>query len=93
MSGFQLGDLLNFEKIIAPTVIKIVYYIGLIGIALALLGVLYTGLAMGGGFLSVIVGIVGCAFGALMLRIVMELYIAIFGMYERLGEIRDSLKK
>lgn len=94
MSGFQLSDLLSFEKIIAPTVIKIVYYIGLVGLVLFLLFGLYSAFGdYGTGFIGVVTSIVGFAVGALMLRIVMELYIAIFGMYERLGEIRDSLKK
>lgn len=94
MNGFQWSDMLSFEKIIAPTVIKIVYYIGLVGIGLALLFGIFTAFsAYGGGITQVIVLIVGCAFGVLMLRIAMELYIAIFGMYDRLGEIRDLLKK
>lgn len=94
MDKFQLSDLLSFEKVIAPTVIKIVYYIGLVGIGLALLFGVFTAFGdYGGGITQVLTSIVGCAFGALMLRIAMELYIAIFGMYDRLGEIRDLLKK
>lgn len=94
MDGFKWQDMLSFEKIIAPTVIKIVYYIGLVGIGLALIFSIFTAFsAYGGGIVQVITAIVACAFGALMLRIAMELYIALFGMYDRLGEIRDLLKK
>lgn len=94
MDGFKWQDMLSFEKIIAPTVIKIVYYIGLIAIGLAFIGGVFAAFSMGAyGLIQIVILAVACAFGALMLRIAMELYIALFGMYDRLGEIRDLLKK
>jgi hypothetical protein len=86
------SDLANFEKLIAPTIIKIVYWIGIVGIALFGLigigGILFAG-ESAVNLLWVILGVV---FGLLFWRIICELYIVIFGMYERLGAIRDQLR-
>ncbi|MFN4113718.1 MAG: DUF4282 domain-containing protein [Sphingomonadaceae bacterium] len=97
-SGFTLGDLLSFEKLIAPKVLKVLYWLGLIGITLFAL------VSLSGAFgmmsyspaagLGMIVGvIVGYLIGILFWRIMMELYMTFFGVYDRLGEIRDRLGK
>ena len=90
-AGFQIGDMLSFEKLIAPTLIKIVYYIGLAGIAFWALVAIATAFSWGGGgIVQVIVAIFGFVFGVLFWRVMMELYTVLFGIYERLGEIRDK---
>ena len=97
-SGFTLGDLLSFEKLIAPKVLKVLYWLGLIGITLFAL------VSLSGAFgmmsyspaagLGMIVGtIVGYLVGILFWRIMIELYMTFFGVYDRLGEIRDRLGK
>jgi hypothetical protein len=86
------SDLTNFEKLIAPTIIKIVYWIGIVGIALFGLigigGILFAGESA----MNLLWVILGVVFGLLFWRILCELYIVIFGMYERLGAIRDLLR-
>src|SRR3546814_17412070 len=37
MKGFEIGDLFKFDKMVAPTVLRVVDWIGLIGIVLACL--------------------------------------------------------
>ena len=93
---FAVNDLLNFEKLIAPTIIKIVYFIGLALIALGVAFSVFGGLAMmsysfATGLGSVVVAVLGGALGVLMWRILMEVYITFFGIYDRLGEVRDRL--
>ena len=96
--SFSLADFANFEKLIAPKVLKVVYWVGLVGIALGFLvmlvsafGVMQYSFATGLG--TLLLSIFGCAFAILMWRVVIEMYTVFFGIYERLGDIRDDLKK
>ena len=45
------------------------------------------------GLGSVLIAFLGLLFGTLIWRIVIEIYMVIFSINDRLGEIRDSLKK
>lgn len=93
--GFTLADLGNFEKLVAPKLLKVVYWLGLAGIAvfalisfIGALGMLqYSAAAALGGMLLAIIGL---GFGALFWRVLIEIYMVFFGIYERLGEIRDK---
>jgi len=93
--GFNIGDLTHFEKLVAPRLLKIVYWIGLAGIAIfslmslaGSLGMLQysASTALGGMLLSII----GFGFAVLFWRVMIEIYMVFFGIYERLGEIRDK---
>lgn len=97
-TGFSFGDFFKFDKMIAPMVLKVVYWIGLVGIAIYMLVVIVGGLGMmsfsvGTGLGMILGAFVGGAIGFLFWRVVIELYMTIFGIHDRLGEIRDSLKK
>jgi hypothetical protein len=94
---FSIADLVSFEKLVAPKVLKVVYWLGLAGISLVCLvsfvgafGVMQYSFATGLG--TMLVSIVGLAFGVLVWRVVIEMYTVFFGIYERLGDIRESLK-
>ncbi len=97
-SKFAIGDLFQFEKMVAPTVLKIVYWLGLAGIVIYLL------IALAGAFamldyspstaLGVIVGsLIGAVFGALLWRIMIEVYMVLFAINQKLGEVRDMMQK
>ena len=97
-SKFAISDLGNFEKLVAPKVLKIVYWLGLVGITLfawisfvGALGVMSYDMATGLG--TMLLALIGFAFGVLLWRVVIEMYTVFFGIYERLGDIRESLKK
>jgi hypothetical protein len=87
----------DFENMIGATLIKIVYFVGLIGIALwglvALNGVLQASRFMGGGnaLFALIIAIVGFVIWIVFWRFVCELWMVIFKIHDRLGEIRDRL--
>lgn len=87
---------INFDKLIATTLIKILYWIGLAGIAIYVVVMMIGGLAMmtqnfaaglGMFVLAPIAGVVGLLFW----RFLMEVYIVIFSIHDRLGEIRDKI--
>jgi hypothetical protein len=87
---FSFADLLSFEKLITPTVIRIVYFLGLAFIALG--GILgFFGALFSGNIGPAIVALIGAALGFLGWRIWCELVIVFFGLYDRAGEIRDRL--
>lgn len=96
MNGFEIGDLFKFDKMVAPTVLRIVYWLGLIGIALACLMSLIGAISMmsysaATGLGTLLLSIIGLAFGTLVWRIVIEIYMVIFSINDRLGDIRDRL--
>lgn len=96
--GFTIRDLLDFNKLIAPKVLKIVYYLGLAGITLFALvslvgafGMMSYDATMGLGTLLMV--LIGYVMGILLWRIAIEIYMTFFGVFDRLGEIRDLLAK
>lgn len=95
-----MGDLIKrfttFDRLIATSLIKILYWIGLIG------ALLFTVVAMLGGlvgmtqdFLAGLGLFVGAPIGGVVWiifwRFLMEVYIVVFSIHDRLGEIRDKL--
>lgn len=97
MGGFSFGDLFQFEKMVAPVVLKIVYWLGLAGIVIYLLVALGAAVSLmsynaGGGLLGILAAVVGSVFGVLFWRIIIEVYMVLFGIHQRLGEVRDALK-
>lgn len=94
--SFTVSDLTSFDKLIAPKVLKIVYWLGLAGIGVMALISLIGALAMMQYSASTALGtmllsLIGLAFGVLFWRIMIEVYMVFFGIYERLGEIKDGL--
>ena len=97
-SKFEFRDLFNFEKLIAPKVLKIVYWIGIAGISITGLSMFVSGLGMmqytaGGGFGMMLLALFVLVFGTLFWRIIIEIYMVFFGIFDRLGDIRASLDK
>lgn len=98
MNKFSFGDLFQFEKMVAPTVLKIVYWLGLVGIVIYLLVAMAGALTMmdynaATGLGTMLLAIVGAAFAVLFWRIMIEVYMVLFGIHERLGEVRDRLNE
>lgn len=89
----KFSDLFSFEKLVAPTVIKIVYWLGILVIVLAGLGAIFSGGMYYGSIFGPLIAILGTLLSLLAWRIVCELYIVFFGAFDRLGQIRDSLQR
>ncbi len=99
---FRLGDLFGFERLLAPRLLKLIYWIGLALITLGMLRALIwgpmmhsgmMGEAVAGGFsLGRVIGVLVAYVVIIVLwRVLIEAYYAFFGIYTRLGEIRDRL--
>jgi hypothetical protein len=85
----QFSDFFSFEKLITPTVIKIVYWIGLVFIILGSLFTFFQMISVDGLYaLGVLIAML---LGLLFWRVFCEGIIVAFNMLARLTEIRDAL--
>jgi hypothetical protein len=90
-SGFSFRDIFSFEKMLTPYLVRGVFILG--SIALILSGLTLIGLGVNarfGGGAQVFSGILMATLGPLFLRIACEQVLVLFGIYDRLGEIRDK---
>ncbi|MCD5415065.1 MAG: DUF4282 domain-containing protein [Clostridiales bacterium] len=90
MNNLNFKDLLNFDKLIVPKLIIIIYYLGVIVTVLSALGTIIAGLGPFGGGGMVIMGLIMLVVGPLTVRIMCELYIVLFKMYEKLSIIAEK---
>lgn len=93
MSNNILSNLFSFDKMISEQIIKLVYYVGLLLIALgfiaSLIGAFQAGFV---GFLpALLMAIIGAALSILLWRVFCECIIILFRMYARLGDINKTL--
>lgn len=86
MNEFNFKDFLSFDKMIATTMIKIIYWIGLVLILLTGL----TGVFTSGAFLAGLTALVGLFVGLLVWRVLCELWIVIFAINDKLGHIQKQ---
>lgn len=87
----KLSSLLGFEHLIAPSLIRLIYRLGLPVILIAgVLSCVDNG-ASGGGIGRVLLAFGGTVLSLLLWRLVSELWILAFNIFQRLGEIRDLL--
>ena len=85
----ELGDLFSFDKKVAPSIIKPIYWIGMLLIVFANVvyffagfGKLFTGFFFTGVW-DMMAAIITVIFGVLGLRIGVELCLAIFEIHEK----------
>ncbi|MEM8937162.1 MAG: DUF4282 domain-containing protein [Pseudomonadota bacterium] len=92
MSGL-VSRFTSFDKLIATTLVKILYWIGIVAILLGGVVGLVTGFAggFGSGLAGLIMTPIGVLVGIIFWRFICEIYIVVFGMYDRLGNIEKSL--
>jgi len=86
----------GFDKLLGPVLVKIVYYLGLAGIAIglffALIGALFMLMSQPlAGLGALIIAPAIAAIAVMWWRFVIEICILAFEIYARLGEIRDRL--
>lgn len=99
--SIQFKDLVTFEKMVTPMLIKVIFWIGIVGIicgalvylvgAFAILGNGY--LSFPARFMSFIAALIGLAIGTsvglLFWRVWCELLIIAFSIFDVLKDIRD----
>jgi len=76
-----MQDYLRFRKMITPTFIQIIFWIGVVGIVIGS----FTAMTQ-----SIWAGLGGLLLGLLVWRIYCELMLILFKIHERLGEISDK---
>lgn len=99
----KFKDLFNFDKMLTPLIIKILYYIGIGGSVISGIVMFFGGFGKafrsGGGFFSGLGSIVGGMLGGvliiflgiLMARIYSELMIVLFQIYQNLTAIKKKI--
>ncbi len=86
----SVRNVFTLDHIFAIRIIRVVYVIGLVVIVLVGIGVFVGSLSMasdsgGAAVLGAVAAIVGTLVGLLFWRLICELWIVTFGIYERLG--------
>ena len=85
----------SFEKMISPTLIKVVYVIGMVGIVIAAIYMAFAGTKESDDtakLLKIFSALLLAIVGNLLWRLVCEQVILLFNIYERLASIDRSLK-
>ena len=90
--------LTNFEKMITPTIIKILYYSAIAAAVIAGIVVFFGGIidgVSGGGIVRILGGLIGgplvIVLGVLFARVYAELMILAFNIHSHLVAIRDMM--
>lgn len=82
---------IKFDKMITPTIIKIVFWIG---VAFVVIGSVFTiaeGMSYYGDPVNIFMGLLMLVVGPLFVRIYCELLIIMFKMYQTLTEVKTLL--
>lgn len=88
----DINRFLNFDKMLTPIIIKIVFWIGVGASVLMGLFTVITGLtAHFGGGAQVVMGLLTIVLGPLVVRIYCELLIIMFKMHESLAEMKTII--
>jgi hypothetical protein len=88
-----MQEYLGFRKMITPTIIQILFWIGVAFAVISALGMVVYGLTGDGQGVFVLFGLIYLVLGPVFVRIWCELLILLFRMNETLGEIKTGLTK
>jgi len=82
----------SFDRMITPSIIKVLFWIGVVVSVIGGLATIIGGIAAPyGGGTMVLSGILGIIFGPLITRVYCELLILLFKINDNLGEIKEKL--
>ncbi|MFW5981314.1 MAG: DUF4282 domain-containing protein [bacterium] len=90
----MLNDFIKFDKLITPSIIKVIFWIGIAITIISGLVAMISGIAStygGGG--QVLMGLVTIIIGPLFVRVYCEILIIIFKINENLVNINEKLDK
>lgn len=87
----MLKSFLNFEQMITPKIITVLYWLGIISVLLAGITAIITGTTLTGSITSgLLSGVCTIIFGVIGIRIFCELIILSFNIYAKLREIAEN---
>ncbi|GAU75681.1 DUF4282 domain-containing protein [Fusibacter sp. 3D3] len=82
---------LSFDKMITPTLIKIIFYIGILLSTLTGLSMILSGMRSHfGGGIQVLLGLLTLVISPIVVRVYCELLIVIFKIHDSLNEIKNK---
>jgi hypothetical protein len=88
----SIGTLLNFDHMIGPSLIRVIYFSGLVLVVVYAVGGLGTTAYFPvAGLLGSPGGAILLVFVAVMWRFTCELWVLMFKIHDRAGEVRDRL--
>lgn len=98
MPPLTLQSFLSFDRLLSPTLIRVVYFLGIAAGLLTCLVQIVTGVGMlrysfMGGVGLILLALLGTVLGLLLLRVICESLNVVFAIHERLGEIRDNTRR
>lgn len=82
----------DFDQMITPTLIRVIYYIGLVFVGLASLAILF-GSIIDGQYIGILVALLVFLFGILMVRVYCELIMVGFKILENLRDINLKMDR
>ena len=83
-----MNDLLNFDNMLTPKIITVIYFLSLVAVILAGLFTIFAG--QGGFLMNLIMGLLTIIFGGLLVRVYCELMIVAFKINENIKRIADK---
>lgn len=90
----NIKDMTTFEKFLTPSLITIVYWIGIVGISISSLGTILSSFSsFGGGLKQFIIGLIMFVVGIIFWRVICEGIMLAFKIYDRLTEIKHRLPR
>ncbi len=96
--GSYLGDVLMFRRFIAPFVIMVLFWLGVLGalgygLFQAVMGILAFRVSVPAGLLLIAIALFSVPIGILVVRMYAEMGLLAFRMYETLLDIKELLEK
>ena len=91
----MINQFLSFDKLIGTTLIKLMYYIGLVGIGLYAVIAVLSGFGMMtqsflGGLGLILAALIGAVVGLLFWRFICEIYLLFFRISDDLRDIKNA---
>lgn len=88
----KFSDFTSFERFLTPKLILLGYWIGIVVILLSGIGGTLAAL-FSGEILFLVMNVIGALLGLIFWRVICEGAILLFGIYDRLGEVKDGLQE
>ena len=79
--------MLSFDKMMAGSIVKVLYYIGIAGLTIWTIWAVLSRL-FGGDFMSALIGLILFPVSILVLRVFCEIYIVLFRISDNLAALR-----
>ena len=88
-----MEDFLSFKKMLTPIIIKVIFWIGVVGsVIMGLISIVGGANARYGGGAMVLIGLMWMFLGPILTRIYCEILIVIFAINDTLTDVKNLLQ-